>query len=230
MKLTCKPVRCLVPVVVLLAGCSTSEISVCPAPPDIQPLQAQLSADRANLVVGDTVTFTTTVTNPNSCPLNLFLGQSYSGVSFVNGSALEGRSEKSTWDAKDVSKHQWKTGYCGTCSYALIVAVPANGSIKYTTKATLKAKDKGPYLAFGVHDEYESLVLACVGDGKFVVRAHHEVPAGFRKNDDPEDARWLPKEHNVAAGYAPDAKAPFFQGAIKSNDLTLEISAARKRP
>ena len=221
----------LFPVSALLVGCSAADNpTICPGPTALQPPKLQVTADKTTLTPGDHVTFTTTISNPNPVPVNLYLGPSYSGVCFANGSALQGRPLASAnWDGPDAVKPQWKTGFCGTCSYSLIVAVPAHGSIQYTAAAVVKLNDRGPYLNFGGGGEYDHLTLPFPAAGKYTVRAVASVPAGFRKNDDPDDARWLPQEHSVQNGFAPDANAPFWQGTFPSNEITLDISSTRKR-
>jgi hypothetical protein len=218
----------LLPMSALFLGCGTGEMTVCPV--GVEPPKIQVTADRTTLTPGDHVTFTTTISNPNSWPVNLYLGPSHSGIYFVNGSAFQGRPQNSaTWDGANLIKPDWKTGFCGTGSYALIVAVPASGSIQYTATAVVKVSEKGPYLNFGGGD-HDHLILQFPTDGKYAVRAAAHVPEGFRKNDDPEDARWLPKEHSIQSGYAPNHMSPYYwQGMFTSNEITLDISSKRKR-
>jgi hypothetical protein len=214
----------------VLTGCGTAGSTPgTTVSASLDPLQLQIAADRTQLAPGEPVTVTTTISNPNPVPVNLYLGHSHCGNNFTTGSTLQSRSvaTKGWDDRRDVLKADWKIGFCGTGSYAMVVAVPAKGSIKYSARGKLKVGDKGPYLNFG-SGEQDYLVLPFSGAGKFLVRASHAVTVGHFKSVDPDDARWLPKEHSIENGYAPDAKAPYFEGTLNSNEVTVAITLAAK--
>ncbi len=130
-------------IVAVLTGCGQSASGV-PMPPDLQALAVNLTTSTAKVEMGKPLTFTVVISNPNDIPVNLHLGPSYSGVCFANGSALEAKPAATVgWAEKDVLKPQWHIGFCGTCSYGLVVAVPAKGTISYSAKAVVASGDKG---------------------------------------------------------------------------------------
>jgi hypothetical protein len=199
-----------------------------PAAPN-KPLQLEIRASMAKVKLGESVTLTTTISNPNDRPVNIYLGPSYSGVCFVNASPLQARKDSDTWDGPSVLTTVWKTGFCGTSSYRLIVAVPAQGNVQYTTTGILKNGDKGLYLNFGGSAEYDHLTLPLAGPGKYALRMVHKIKSDMYHSwawDD--ESRWVPKEHSIANGYAPNANAPKWSGELISNDITLEVSDGRR--
>ncbi len=191
-----------------------------------RPLELKLQVDRAKLAPGESLVVTSTVTNPNDVAVNIYLGRSYSGVCFANGSTLLARPAAVEWGTDD-RKADWRTGFCGTSSYRLVVAVPAGESVQYTSTARLNVKDKGPYLNFGGSPEYDHLILPLGKEGKFVLRAVHTVvPELYRSYDD--ESRWAPKTPNVAQGYAPNRYAANWVGTLTSNDVPIEITTDRR--
>jgi hypothetical protein len=194
-----------------------------------KPLELKLTADKAKVLPGEAIVLTTTIVNPNDVPVNVYLGPSYSGICFVNGSHLEARPEAGGWDREGVMKAAWHIGFCGTCSYKLVVAVPAKGTVQYVATGNLKVGAKGPYFNFGGSPEHDYVTLPLNGEGKFALRVKHNIPTGIYSSASYDsDDRWLPKVHSIEKGYAPDAKAPNWEGTLISNDVTIEVATSRR--
>jgi hypothetical protein len=212
-----------------ITGCGSFLPGPGEAPAPAKPLQLELCASTAKLKLGESLALTTIISNPNDRPVNVYLGPSYSGVCFVNGSPLQARKDSETWGGPSVLATVWKTGFCGTSSYRLIVAVPAHGNVQYATTGILKSGDKGLYLNFGGSAEHDHLTLPLAGPGKHALRMVHKInPDIYLRGAWDDESRWVPKEHSIQNGYAPNAHAPKWSGDLISNDVILEVSDGRR--
>ena len=176
----------------------------------VNGLKIRLTADRAVVKAGETIKLTTTLCNMTDKPLNVMVGYTPCGNYFECGFGLR---RVHSAPGKPVTEFEPKctTGFCGTGAGPIYVTLAPKRGLTYETPVTVTPQ--GVYV-LGNH-KYFSMEGTRSADA---VRMVLTVAPGANQ---PRPVRPGLKGEGIRPT---DEDAPFWTGAIRSNDLQLKFA------